>query len=182
MGHGTPRTATGPPRPLLPCAAAPMKRLLPTALLVLLLVPAGALAAADRGAWPHINGKLVIDHGPPGSHRIMHGDANRHNELLGGYGNDTIYGGNAGDVIWADYHPSGQPASQHVTIYAGNGRNFIYASHGENTIYTGSGPTFVLAHFGRGTIVCGSAAVRVTLGAAVRSRYHLQGCRHVSYD
>jgi hypothetical protein len=28
-----------------------------------------------------------------------------HNELLGSYGSDTIYGSNAGDVIWADYHP-----------------------------------------------------------------------------
>jgi Ca2+-binding RTX toxin-like protein len=150
-------------------------------MLLAVSMAAPALAMTSHTGWP-ADQHLVMDRGPAGRHNMLVGRRGVHNYLLGGYGNDTIYGGNAGDVIWADYHPSGQPASQHVTIYAGNGKNFIYASHGENTIYTGSGPTFVLAHFGRGTIVCGSSAVRVTLGAAVRSRYHLQGCRHVSYD
>ncbi len=161
-----------------------MKRLLCTllALLLLLLPSTVALASIDRAQWPRIDGKLRIAHGGPGSREVMRGDPNRHNMLLGGYGNDTIYGGNVGDVIWGDYHPSGQPTSQVVTIYAGNGRNFIYASHGTNFIYTGSGPSTVLAHYGSGTIHCGSALVQVTLSHVSRPRYRLAGCRRVGFD
>jgi hypothetical protein len=158
-----------------------MKRLLP-AVAAFLLVPAGAAVAIDRSQWPQINGKTLTEHGPPGSHFVLRGDKHRHNMLLGGYGNDTIYGGEVGDVIWADDRPSGQPANQVTTIYAGNGKNFIYASHGTNFIFTGTGPSAVLAHYGRGTITCGSSLVTVTVSHMSRPHYELPGCRHVSFD
>jgi hypothetical protein len=147
---------------------------------------AGALALpshanTSHAGWPKIDGRLLIDKGRAGHHRVLRGLRHRHNELLGGYGNDTIYGGDAGDVLWADYRPSGQPASQLTYIYAGNGKNFIYASHGRNIIFTGSGPSVVHAHFGRGEIHCGSASVVVFLSHKDRAGYRLSGCRHISY-
>ena len=136
-------------------------------------------ANADETGWPRINGKRRLDTGPPGRHHVFRGYNNRHNELLGGYGNDTLYGGNIGDVLWADYHPGNQPSGQVTYIYAGNGKNFIYASHARNIIYTGTGPTVVHADFGRGVIHCGSAAVTVITSHRDRPFWQLPGCRHV---
>ncbi len=104
-----------------------------------------------------------------------------HNELLGGHGNDTIHAGPAGDVIWGDYKPSGQPTTQVDILDGGPGNDFIYASHGTNRISTGGGADVVHAHFGRGTIHCGSSATVVYLSHHSRHYYHLSGCRHVSY-
>ena len=78
-----------------------------------------------------------------------------HNELLGGHGNDTINAGPAGDVIWGDYKPSGQPGAQHDTLIGAAGNDFIYASHGLNAISAGPGNDFVKAHFCFGRIDCG---------------------------
>src|SRR4051812_8938087 len=57
-----------------------------------------------------------------------------HNELLGGHGNDALYAGPWGDVLWADYKPSGQPTTQVDRVFGGNGRDSIYASHGTNMV------------------------------------------------
>ena len=104
-----------------------------------------------------------------------------HNELLGGHGDDTIHAGPAGDVIWGDYKPSGQPRAQVDRLYGGPGNDFIYASHGTNYIYTGGGFDVVHAHFGRGEIRCGSPGVVVYLSRQSRRGYRLFGCRHLSY-
>src|SRR5690242_10801673 len=79
-----------------------------------------------------------------------------HNELLGGHGGDTIHAGPWGDVIWGDYKPSGQPATQRDRLYGGPGNDHIYASHGSNTILAGAGNDWIKAHFGRGIIDCGA--------------------------
>jgi Ca2+-binding RTX toxin-like protein len=42
---------------------------------------------------------------------VLTGAPGKHNYLLGGYGDDTIYGGHAGDVIWGDFHPTGSTAA-----------------------------------------------------------------------
>jgi hypothetical protein len=157
-----------------------VKRALCLAAALSLLLSATAVGQIDRSLWPRINGKTVTEHGRPGSHHVLRGYKNRHNMLLGGAADDTIYGGDVGDVIWADQHPN-QPPNQHTTIYAGNGRNFIYASHGSNIIYTGTGPTQVLAHYGYGVIHCGSARVQVAVSHVSRPHYRLPGCRHVGY-
>jgi Ca2+-binding RTX toxin-like protein len=104
-----------------------------------------------------------------------------HNELLGGHGNDTIHAGPAGDVIWGDYKPSGQPTTQVDILDGGPGNDFIYASHGTNHISTGGGTDVVHAHFGRGTIRCGSARTIVYLSRSGRHGWHLSGCHRISY-
>ena len=105
-----------------------------------------------------------------------------HNELLGGHGNDTIHAGPAGDVIWGDYKPCCQPAAQVDHLYGGPGTDFLYASHGINYIYTGGGPDVVHAHFGRGgEIHCDSRDVLLYLSHRSRARYHLFGCKRISY-
>ena len=104
-----------------------------------------------------------------------------HNELLGGHGNDTIHAGPAGDVIWGDYKPSGQPTNQVDRLYGGPGNDFIYASHGTNYIRTGIGQDVVHAHFGRGSIHCGSIHAIIYISRKSRPHYKLSGCVHVSY-
>ena len=104
-----------------------------------------------------------------------------HNELLGGHGSDTIHAGPAGDVLWGDYKPSGQPASQVDYLFGGPGRDFIYASHGKNVISTGGGRDVVHAHFGHGRIYCDSPDAIVYLSRKSRKRYRLHGCKRISY-
>ena len=90
-----------------------------------------------------------------------------HNKLLGGHGNDTIYAGPQGDVIWGDYKPSGQPSTQVDRLFGGNSRDFIYASHGTNIIRAG-GDDYVKAHFGRGIVDCGGGGTSSTSAAVPR--------------
>jgi hypothetical protein len=104
-----------------------------------------------------------------------------HNELLGGHGNDTIYAGPNGDVIWGDYKPSGQPTTQVDQLFGGPGADFIYASHGLNQIDTGTGRDTVHAHFGHGQIRCGSPDAVVYLSRRSSRQYKLVGCAHVSF-
>jgi hypothetical protein len=125
--------------------------------------------------------KRVRVPGESGKRRVASLRRRGHNELLGGHGNDTIHAGNQGDVIWADYKPSGQPTSQTDRIWGGPGNDFIYASHGRNIIFTGGGRDAVHAHFGRGEIHCGSARTTVFLSRRSRPDYKLSGCRHISY-
>ncbi|HEX2016851.1 MAG TPA: hypothetical protein VGN69_09160 [Solirubrobacteraceae bacterium] len=107
--------------------------------------------------------------------------ADGHNELLGGHGNNTIHAGPHGDVIWGDYKPKGDPTTQVNHLYGGAGNDFIYAAHGANYIWTGAGRDVVHAHFGRGAIRCQSSRATVYLSHMSRPRYHLFGCRHISY-
>src|ERR1700680_1334215 len=62
---------------------------------LVLAAPAGAMTShAGLPADQH----LVMDKGPSGLEHVLTGVAGKHNYLLGGYGDDTIYGGNSGDV------------------------------------------------------------------------------------
>jgi hypothetical protein len=149
------------------------------ALTVALAAPATCAAKTSHEGWPEIDGVLRMHkHDESG---VLRGRKHRHNELLGGHGDDTIYAGDAGDVLWGDYKPSGQPTTQVDRIYGGAGKDFIYASHGRNVIFTGGGPDVVHAHFGRGEIHCASRAVIVYLSHRSRPRYRLFGCRRISY-
>ena len=65
-----------------------------------------ALAEANHEGWPQ-NGHH--EGHPNNESGTMRGLEGVHNMLLGGDGNDTIYAGNEGDVIWGDSHPGGQP-------------------------------------------------------------------------
>jgi hypothetical protein len=104
-----------------------------------------------------------------------------HNELLGGHGSDVIHAGPAGDVLWGDYKPSGQPTNQIDQLYGGPGKDFIYASHGANVIDTGGGNDVIHAHFGYGSITCDGGHPIVYLSRKSRKRYRLHGCHRISY-
>jgi Ca2+-binding RTX toxin-like protein len=140
----------------------------------------GAAANTSHAGWPQIDGDLIM-HKLDQSGPITAVQTNRHNELLGGHGNDIITAGNAGDVLWGDYKPSGQPITQNDVLQGGAGRDFIYAGHGRNTIDTGGGNDVVHAHFGYGSITCHSPGTIVFLSRRSRPGYQLRGCRHISY-
>ena len=113
-------------------------------------------------------------------HRVMSRRAG-HNELLGGHGSDTIYAGPWGDVLWGDYKPSGQPGGQVDRLRGGRGKDFIYASHGENLVWAGGGADVIHAHFGHGQIWCGHGRTIVYLSHRSRRGYRLHGCHRISY-
>jgi hypothetical protein len=120
-------------------------------------------ASTSEAGWP-AKQCLKMDKGGAGTRRTLVGLDGLHNWLLGGYGNDTIIGGDSGDVIWADYHPSGEPRSQTAVIRAGNGRNVIYANDTRNYVWTGTNPrTVVHAHVSGifGVIHCQSHSIVV---------------------
>ena len=150
------------------------------ALLATLCVAAPAVAMTSHAGWPP-DQHLVMDKGPAGrSHKLV-GKAHVHNYLLGGYGNDTIYGGNAGDVIWGDYHPSGE-SRQTAIIHAGDGKNFIYSNDTFNYVWTGTDPaTVVHAHSGSGIIHCENPQIVVYTSHHALPHYKLHGCRHISF-
>jgi Ca2+-binding RTX toxin-like protein len=104
-----------------------------------------------------------------------------HNELLGGHGNDKIYAGPAGDVLWADYKPSGQPTSQVDLVVGGAGRDFIYASHGRNTIQAGAGNDWLKAHYGRGSIDCGPGRDLLYVSRKAQKHYTIKNCETISH-
>lgn len=150
-------------------------------LTAVLLCATGATAMTSHAGWPP-NEHLVMDHGPAGRANTLTGRPDVHNYLLGGYGNDTIYGGSAGDVIWGDYHPSGWPAHQTAIIHAGNGKNFIYSNDTVNYVWTGTNPaTVVHAHEGSGVIHCESRGIVVFTSHHALPHYELRGCRHISF-
>jgi Ca2+-binding RTX toxin-like protein len=108
-------------------------------------------------------------------------DRSGHNELLGGHGNDALYAGPWGDVLWADYKPSGQPSSQVDNVRGGAGKDFIYASHGTNVIDAGPGADYVKAHFGRGTIDCGRGNDILYVSRKAQRHYKIRNCDRISH-
>ena len=143
---------------------------------------ASAAGTSEKG-WP-AKECLKMDKGPAGRRHTLVGDHGVHNWLLGGYGNDTIIGGNIGDVIWADYQPSGEPKHQTATIHAGNGRNVIYANDTLNYVWTGTNPrTVVHAHASgiSGVIHCQSPGIVLFLSTVSEHRFKLDGCHHISH-
>ena len=125
-----------------------------------------------------------MDKGPAGRHHTIVGMRHVHNWLLGGYGSDTLIGGERGDVIWGDYHPSGAPKHQTAIIHAGNGRNVIYANDTLNYVWTGTNPkTIVHAHVSGigGVIHCQSPGIVVFLSVVSERHFKLDGCRHISH-
>jgi hypothetical protein len=140
--------------------------------------PRAASAMADHTGWPALQ-CLKMDKGTYGLSHTLIGQADVHNFLLGGYGNDTIWGGEAGDVIWGDYQPSGQSRRERDWIHAGNGTDWIYSSHGRNEIWTGAGDDHVALVYGWGTVHCnGPGTKTLVMRLLPRNRHwHLIGCR-----
>ena len=154
---------------------------LPVVLIAILALAAPAAAMTSHAGWP-ANQHLVMDKGPAGVANTLVGRPGVHNYLLGGYGNDTIIGGNAGDVIWGDYHPSGWPKHQKAIIHAGNGKNFIYSNDTYNEVWTGTNPaTVVHAHEDGGVIHCQNPHIIVFTSHHALPHYKLHGCRRISF-
>jgi Ca2+-binding RTX toxin-like protein len=177
----------------------------------LLTLAGPVVAKTSHDGWPRISGVLLMNKqdqsrpldARPGHDLFGHTDPsyscdglhkNRscahasgvaarrgHNELLGGHGNDTIFAGSHGDVIWGDYKPSGQPASQVDHLTGGLGRDFIYASHGTNYIRANGGNDYVKAHFGRGAIDCGRGRDVLYVSRKAQKRYSIRRCETISH-
>jgi len=162
------------PRPLHAMPAAALGLLLAIAL------AAGASAMTSHAGWPP-DQHLVMDKGPAGQHHVLRGEPGVHNYLLGGYGDDTIYGGNDGDVIWGDYHPSGE-SPQTAVIHAGDGPNFIYANDTVNYVWTGTNPhTVVHAHEDSGVVHCENPHIVVFTSHHAKPRWKFERCQHISF-
>jgi hypothetical protein len=145
--------------------------------------PKAAAASTSEAGWP-AKECLKMDKGQAGRKHTLVGLNGVHNWLLGGYGSDTIIGGNMGDVIWGDYQPSGEPKHQTATIHAGNARNVIYANDTLNYVWTGTNPrTVVHAHASgiSGVIHCQSSGIVVFLSTVSERHFKLDGCRHISH-
>jgi hypothetical protein len=144
-----------------------------------------AHAFASHTSWAGWPAKecLKMDKGPAGRSHTLIGLNGVHNWLLGGYGSDTIIGGDHGDVIWGDYHPSGEKF-QVATIVAGNGRNVIYANDTRDFVWTGTNPRTVVHAHGPGTsgvIHCQSPGIVVYMSSISQRHFTLDGCRHISH-
>ena len=142
-----------------------------------------ALAAVARGeashaGWPQIQHLAEHRFNQSGT---LRGLPHVHNELLGGNGNDTIWAGEEGDVIWGDFQPSGQPESQQDYLHGGAGNDFIYASHGHNVIWTGAGNDQVALVYGYGTVFCNGPGLKTLVVRYLpeNRRFKLVGCKHV---
>ena len=147
------------------------------------VVAAGTLAAvadgeASHAGWPKIG--HLEEHRFNESGTLV-GLKHVHNELLGGNGNDTIWAGERGDVIWGDFQPSGQPESQQDYLHGGPGNDFIYASHGHNVIWTGAGDDQVALVYGHGTVFCNGRGLKTLVVRYLPQNrdYRLVGCDHV---
>jgi len=64
------------------------------------LVAGVAVAGAPKDDWPNINGELWLN---TYDFDIPHTGTTLNDELLGGHGDDTIYGRSGADVIWGDH-------------------------------------------------------------------------------
>jgi hypothetical protein len=103
----------------------------------------------------------------------------RHNELLGGHGNDTIFAGPFGDVIWGDFIPGG-PSTQIDRLTGGAGRDFIYGSKGTNYIDAGPGNDFIKSRYGGGRIDCGPGRDILYTSRRYRKNYKIVNCERRS--
>jgi hypothetical protein len=103
-----------------------------------------------------------------------------HNDLLGGHGDDTIFAGPWGDVLWADRKPSHQPSTQVDRVFGGPGRDFISPSHGTNQI-AGAGDDWVMAHFGRGSIDRGPGTDLPFISRRAQRHFTIAGGERISH-
>lgn len=153
----------------------------PIAAGVLLLAATPAVGMANHEGWPHTTHHQGHPHNESG---VMRGLPGVHNMLLGGDGNDTIWAGEQGDVIWGDSHPTGNPGSQQDRLHGGAGEDWLYSSHGHNVIWTGPGNDHVALVYGYGTVFCDGPGKKTLVMRYLPSNrhWHLVGCNHKVID
>ena len=84
-------------------------------------------------------------------------------------------------MIWGDYKPSGQPATQTDRLNGSGSRDIIFASHGTNLIRAGGGNDWVKAHFGRGIIDCGGGRDVLYISRRAQKSYKIRHCDVISH-
>jgi Ca2+-binding RTX toxin-like protein len=149
-------------------------------MLVAVLISAAIVYAdASHEGWPDT---VVYKSHPDDQNGVLRGTS-RSDELLGGHGNDIIYGRGSADVIWGDFKPCCQPLGQHDRLRGGPGNDHIYASHGKNDITGGSGNDRIHAHYGHtgSSVDCGSGNDIVFLSHQRRSHYGVHNCERISF-
>jgi hypothetical protein len=134
-----------------------------------------ALGMADHSGWPRIGHHKGHPNNESGT---MRGWLRVHNELLGGAGNDTVYAGNMGDVIWGDSHAGDNPSRQRDELHGGSGADWLYSSHGYNHIWTGAGNDRIALVYGHGIVDCNGPGRKVFIMRYLqRNRpWKLEGC------
>jgi len=144
-------------------------------------LPRANEAMANHTGWPSLE-CLKMDKGTYGGIHELVGLAFVHNYLLGGYGNDTVWAGEKGDVIWGDYHPAGQRSSQYSALHGGPGPDWIYSSHGFNEIWTGGGDDHLALVYGWGVIHCNGPGLKTLVMRYLKRNRHwrLIGCHRVA--
>jgi hypothetical protein len=133
---------------------------------------------ASHQNWPHIE-NLQMDKPQSPRPRLVGGPSN--DELLGGHGSNLISGRGGDDVLWGDFNPSGQPASQVDRIRGGDGNDFIYGSHGRNVVLGGLGNDKIRVHYGRGFVDCGPGFDVYHVARSRRDDYRFVNCEKVDY-
>ena len=167
----------------------PSARLLVLLLLALLAAPAAARAdhivglpcptCASHDHWPRIdieNAKRTDQEGTP----TLIGTAVS-DQLLGPHPADVLRGRGASDILWGDFDPDNQPASQVDRIFGGPGNDFIYGSHGRNVIRGGRGNDAISVHYGRGVVNCGPGRDIYHVARSRKHRYRFKNCEKVEY-
>jgi hypothetical protein len=155
----------------------------PLALLIAgaLAAPAAiAVASTSHAGWPVI-ARADLQINKTNANITLNAHPGVHNELLGGAGNDTLNGGNLGDVLWGDYNGDNNPTTQVDHINGGTGKDYIYTSHGTNYVVTNGGGDVIHAHFGSGQIHCASKTDLVYLSRKSKPHYKLFGCKRISF-
>jgi RTX calcium-binding nonapeptide repeat (4 copies) len=140
-------------------------------------------ALASHAGWPK-DQCLKMDKGEVGERHTLDGKTGVHNWLLGGYGNDTIFAGNKGDVIWGDYQPAEQSEGERDRLHGGAGSDWIYSSHGSSEIWTGAGNDHVALIYGHGTVHCNGRGLKTLVMRALSQNRHwkLVGCNDMRIE
>jgi Ca2+-binding RTX toxin-like protein len=132
---------------------------------------------SDHKYWPKVDG--VFKKAKGGG--VTYTGTSRSDQLLGHHGSDTLRGGPASDILWGDWEARGQPAAQTDVIDGGDGTDFIYGSHGNNTIDAGAGNDVISVHYGRGVLDCGPGRDIYHVARSRRKAYRFRHCEKVDY-
>ena len=136
-------------------------------------------SCADHDQWPRIDIENVKRSDKEGTTNLEGSAEN--DELMGHHTSDTLRGLGGSDVLWGDFDPSGQPASQVDRIHGGPGEDFIYGSHGKNVIKGGAGNDAISVHCGRGRVDCGPGRDIYHVARSRKRKYKFRNCEKVDY-